>query len=362
MSANPEPLRVAALGYYGFRNLGDEAVLAGIRRALADQFGAGLDLLVLSNSPEDTCRFHAGVRSVDRWSWRAVSFALRGTDLFILGGGSLLQDTTSARSVLWYALMATLARRRARRVLWWGQGIGPLHGGTARRLVRWIARQADAITVRDSESATLLKRIGVRDVIEVVADPAFALDPKPDAGDDRRFGCLLALRPWKTDAIAGVSSRLFQETMTRYASPAALLPMHVPADRVFVETLPGYDASEIQMLDWSAAGATVGTALGWVSRAECVVAMRLHALIFAARCGTPFVALSYDPKVDALARESRQEDVLVPVESFPGDRLFETLHHVRSNAPRRRDQLRDFATDQKRRARRPAEIAAGLLT
>lgn len=352
--------QIAALGYYGFRNLGDEAVLAGIRTALGQKIG-DIDLLVLSNDPEATVRLHPGVRAADRWKWRDAASALRGTDLFVLGGGSLLQDATSARSVLWYALMATLARRRSRRVIWWGQGIGPLKSGTSRRLVRWIANQADALTVRDTDSAALLQAVGVRREVTVVADPAFALEPeRADNRSPAAGAILLALRSWRGDGWVGEDGlRPLLQATAGYS--VAALPMHLPGDREFVERLPGCSPSVVRTLDWGTDGVTVERTLGWVASAQAVVAMRLHALIFAARCGVPFVALSYDPKVDALARAAKQEDALVPVESLNQERLNAALMRIFQSSDARRETLRGFAAEQGRLALRPGEIAADLL-
>ena len=356
--------RIAALGYYGFRNLGDEAVLAGIRHALAGEIGEAVDLLVLSNDPGATEVFHPGVRAVNRWQWRESAAAMRGTDLFILGGGSLLQDATSVKSVLWYALMAMMARRRSRRVLWWGQGVGPLTSQASRRLVRWIADQADAITVRDKNSADLLQTIGCRRSIEVVADPAFALEPASSGVTTGRDSCLLALRPWRDDRLLQLGDGGLLAALRRsFGAQQALtaLPMHLPGDRRFAESLPGFSSSNTAVMDWAESGATIEETIGSVAQARYVVAMRLHALIFAVRCAIPFVALSYDPKVDALATAAGQEDILVSVESLDVAALQSALHGLTRNADARRERLQSFALEQGQLARRPAMIAAGLL-
>ncbi|GAB4460262.1 MAG: polysaccharide pyruvyl transferase CsaB [Armatimonadaceae bacterium] len=361
-------LQVAALGYYGFGNLGDEAVLGGILRSLrSEPRFADARFRILSNDGAETRRLHPGVETANRWKWREAATALRGTDLFILGGGSLLQDATSARSVVWYTLMALIARRRARRVLWWGQGIGPLNSGVSRKLVRLIADQADARTVRDNSSAELLKAIGVSGSIQVVADPAFALEPttEPTANPKANHSLpaspkyLLALREWQHGSVVQTLQRreLFSGWGWRHDTIAGL-PMHLPHDREYMAGLLGADFVQ---QDWRAAGWTIEQVLGWVGGAEQVVAMRLHALIFAARCAVPFVALSYDPKVDALAQAAGQEDALLSVNEVTPESLGETLRHVRDTQDKRRAQLRDFGAQQRERARQPAEIAAQLM-
>ena len=354
--------RVVVLGYYGFGNLGDEAVLAGIRRSLNDALGSA-DICVLSNDPAATRRLHPGVRAVNRWRWRAVIPALRGTDLFVLGGGSLLQDATSARSVLWYALVALLARRLCRRVLWWGQGVGPLKAAASRRLVGMIARQADALTVRDAASADLLKAVGASGSIDLVADPAFVLEPAGRRTEqaEQSEAMLVALRAWRSGE--GALRAVFGERATwarlaaRVNGAPVAYPMHLPDDAAF---LRGLD-KKVSCLDWQARNEGPEEALARFAAARLVVAMRLHALIFAARGATPFVALSYDPKVDALARAAGQADALLPVEGITGEALDGAVRTVLATRAERVARLRSFADEQASRARRPAEIAAEWL-
>ena len=50
-----------------------------------------------------------------------------------------------------------------------------------------------------------------------------------------------------------------------------------------------------------------GTIIGTLSRMRAVVAMRLHALIFAAGQGVPLAGVVYDPKVSAFLRYIGQE-------------------------------------------------------
>jgi polysaccharide pyruvyl transferase WcaK-like protein len=69
--------------------------------------------------------------------------------------------------------------------------------------------------------------------------------------------------------------------------------------------------------------------IGLLSRAELVVGMRLHALIFAAKARTPFVALSYDPKVKAFADLLEQE--ALPYGALTEKIIFEKLAQTWQN-------------------------------
>ena len=85
---------IALLGYYGYDNIGDEAVLEGIVFALrqsAAKRNVKLDITVLSADP-DTTRKRCDVNATDRKNIKNVISALNKCDALVVGGGSLFQD------------------------------------------------------------------------------------------------------------------------------------------------------------------------------------------------------------------------------------------------------------------------------
>src|SRR2546426_4023808 len=101
--------RVVLSGYYGFNNLGDEAVLAATVDALRAR-RPDVEIAVLSGTPRETGRAFA-VEGVPRGRMRDLVRVLRRSDLFLTGGGSLFQDVTSWRSPWYYLGVLALARR-----------------------------------------------------------------------------------------------------------------------------------------------------------------------------------------------------------------------------------------------------------
>lgn len=330
-------------GYYGCGNAGDEAVLAGIKEAFLRRSGNEARLVVLSQNPEDTRRLH-GLPAVDRMNLTAVRAALRESDLLLSGGGSLLQDTTSVRSLLYYLWIARLAFNSGVPVMFYAQGIGPLRRAVSRALVRMVANRTAAITVRDEDSAHLLTSLGVDlPKIEVTADPAFALPPARETYVDKLIEAEglptdtpligVALRPWggQGESPLDAYARLLIELEAQCKAKVVMLPMQTPGDIAFAEEV----VRRTGMLD---ACPIVGrpyppdTLLGLVGRFQAMVAMRLHALIFAARVGTLPFALAYDPKVDSLMRSLCLED---SIESWRGFDPVETAARIAAQLAQR---------------------------
>ncbi|MDD2498401.1 MAG: polysaccharide pyruvyl transferase family protein, partial [Desulfitobacteriaceae bacterium] len=131
--------KVLISGYYGFNNIGDEAVLASMIQAL-DDVSPQVQITVLSDNPERTEKQYR-VRAINRWSKKEISNGLKECDLFISGGGSLLQDVTGPKSILYYLELIRLAVWYKKPVMFYAQGIGPVQRPWARKLLARVANR-----------------------------------------------------------------------------------------------------------------------------------------------------------------------------------------------------------------------------
>jgi polysaccharide pyruvyl transferase CsaB len=367
-------LKFAVSGYYGCGNAGDEAVLAGIRAAFVQRAGnRPVQLTALSQDPENTKSLH-GIAAEYRMSRAILRRTIGESDMLISGGGSLLQDTTSVRSLLYYLWVCRVALSMKRPVMFYAQGIGPLHRTLSQKLVRMVANRAALLTVRDPASADLLRRIGVTNPkLEVTADPAFALKPAPK----RKVEDLLireaipedapligvALRPWGGSGESPVANyaRLLDLLAQRGDAHVALLPMHVPDDVEFAEQVVARTADPDAFLIVRNAYPPA-VLLGLVARMQAVVAMRLHALIFAARAEALPFALSYDPKVEHLMRGLGLEDALEDWRTFNPEAVAERVVAMLADYAQRSAALHAQLPDLEQRALRNAELALNLFT
>ena len=192
-------------GYHGFKNSGDEALLFAILNTLR-KIRPELDVTVLSKTPEETTRVY-GVKSIFRYNYFKIKKEMKASNMLLFGGGSLLQDVTSCKSILYYLAVIFLAQRSGMKTMLYANGVGPITKKWNRRLAKWILNRVDLITLRDDKSDIELKNLGVnRPKIIITADPAFTIEAFPSLSGryltniagvpDGTKLCVVSIRSW----------------------------------------------------------------------------------------------------------------------------------------------------------------------
>jgi polysaccharide pyruvyl transferase CsaB len=290
-------------GYYGFGNLGDEALLRVIVSQLKSRHPYG-EIDVLSAKPDETSH-DLRVDATPRWEAKAVRRAIDRADVVISGGGGLLQNATSLRSLVYYAGIIRAASRANRKAMIFAQSIGPLDFW-GRALVKECCKGLSAATVRDKRSLNVLAPlIPSGTVLEQTADPVFLYDAPEEDVDLTAEGLGPQSDPLVIVSVrkaAGMKDRLdvvaraVDRLTSRHGARVAFLPIGGAPDAE-VSTLVIRKCKTAPVL---LPECTLERAANIIRRAKAVVGMRLHALILAARYNVPFVPIPYDPKVSAL--------------------------------------------------------------
>ena len=319
--------KIVISGYYGFDNCGDEAVLSSMIRSFR-QLKPDIRITVLSGNPESTTQEH-GVNAVNRWNPLTAAREILSCRLLISGGGSLLQDVTSTKNVLYYLAVIRLATLFNKKVMIYSQGIGPLNNAKNRIRVSKAFNRCNVITVRDELSSKLLKEIGINRDIQVTCDPVMALTSEDadksivrgminyafragNEADNHKPLLMVAIRRWSDDRhLAPVAA--FLDIQARLGWRVLLVPAHYPDDSVAQSEISALMTESKYCLD---KGLTARQFFAATAIADKVFSMRLHGLICAFAVGTPMLALSYDPKVGAFMQQAGFRDYCLSFESF----------------------------------------------
>lgn len=307
-------------GYYGFGNLGDEALLSIIVSTLRRRY-ADCDIDVLTADLAGTAQAY-GVQVTPRADFAAVRRAIGRADVVVSGGGGLLQNATSLRSLMYYAGIIRIAVRAKKPTMIFAQSIGPLDFW-GKAVVRQFCRGIARATVRDERSRTLLTPLVAGTVVERTADPVFLFAPgeTPLDLDAEGLGAsdplvVVSVRRWQgAERTAAALATAVDRLADAYGARVAFLPLGGASDaEVSTVVIRRCRSSPVLLPSYS-----LPQAAQVIGRARLVIGMRLHALIIAARLGVPFTALPYDPKVSALLEDLRYplEPLFVPGATVP---------------------------------------------
>lgn len=316
-AARPKHRRdgVVICGAYGKGNSGDNAILNAIVEQL-QHIDPDLPICALSRNPMET-KLCANINAVHTFHIFKISSLLRRSKLYISGGGTLMQDATSTRSLLYYLFSIRQAAFHGCKIMLYGCGVGPIsRTRNQKRAGKVLDRHADIISVRDRYSIEILHQLGVtKPEIHLNADPALLIDP-PDTDElrsylrrnglaDGKHYMMMAVRPWegfdeKITAFANAADYAHRE----YGLIPILYAMEPSRDEAAAKAVAAKVKCPHLVLN---AGINGGEILALVRRMSLVVSMRLHTLIFASGQGVPMVGVVYDPKVSGFLDYLGQE-------------------------------------------------------
>ena len=294
-------------GYYGFDNIGDESILRTLIMSLREKI-PDCRLTVLSHNPAST-REKYGVEAVERMSPGAILRAVRQCDMLISGGGSLLQDVTSSKSIHYYLFIIRLAKLLGKKVFIYSQGIGPIDHAFNRRATARALKKADGIVVRDERSAKLLEQIGLpQERIVITADPVIRMK-RPDrtvgreilarAGikKDGRLTVGWAIREKNRDStFVREITECIRWLRENYDAESVLIPFHYEEDREVCSVIAERTNGAAKCLSEKYLSEDM---LSIIGNMDVLVGVRLHSMIYAAIMGVPIIGVSYDPKCTA---------------------------------------------------------------
>ncbi|ELZ03347.1 polysaccharide pyruvyl transferase family protein [Natrialba aegyptia] len=295
-------------GFYGHRNAGDEAILAALIQQIRS-YDPDADIIVSSSDPIYTKTLHDVDGCITRYQpqngfpSRKWLSTVCNVDQVWIGGGGLFGH----RKMLKYSILIAIARAVGARVATVSVGSGPF-ANQSNKLAQPMLSHAAAVTVRDKQTASRLRNVGVSGPIDVCVDPVFGYE-----FDVERITLSTSLSKCVGSKTIVVSVR---EPSDREVDEPALanaltivaknqdckiifIPFHVQrggatsdidiAQRIATRML------DVETIVWDDE-LTYEEIIAVIDRSRLVVGMRLHSIIFAALVRTPFVGIPYAPK------------------------------------------------------------------
>jgi len=355
-------------GYHGFANSGDEAllfaILSTLRKSMPD-----IRVTVLSKTPEDTARAY-GVNSIYRYNIFRIIKEMKNAKMLLFGGGSLLQDVTSSKSLMYYLGIIYLAEKCKLKTMLYANGIGPITKKRNRYLSSKILNKTDVITLRDDKSDEELRRLKVtKPDITITADPAFTINTdismsgkyfttRAGVPDGRKL-CIVSIRSWKNASLNFEKdvAALCDYMVKKHGIYPLFVPMQYPDDMEISESIISRMETKAYIINRELSVAEMFSVL---SEATLLIGMRLHSLIYATTLEIPAMALVYDPKISAFM-QSLNQPLFADVENFDIGKAKEMLDALITENEERKRLLRSTNAILKKKAEENGMYAINLL-
>lgn len=352
--------KIIMSGYFGFSNSGDDAIL----KSIIESFKAldpSLNIRVLSKDPSLTEREY-DVKSIDRFNIFNLIKKIKDSDMLISGGGSLLQDKTSSRSIWYYLFIMKLAKRYNKKVFVYSNGVGPINKKFNRKFTSKVLNKVDYITLRDNDSYELIKEIGVTNKnIKVLSDPVFNLKESSDESlckvfDINKDTVIVSVRSWMNDEKLINELSKFLNNLIDSGKNIVFMPMQTPRDTVISEKI-AKNLSSSKIIDEKY---PVEILMNLMKHSGLVIAMRLHAMIYAIHQNVPFIGISYDPKTDTVLKDFNPS-ININADEISYESLIEAFEYIKMHKEDFLERLRVVNKENRDKAIEASKLAIKLI-
>lgn len=298
---------VLVLGYYGFGNWGDEATLSAIINMIK-QTSSKTKISVLSYNGYETYKTH-GVNGISRNHYRHILKTIKSCDIVICGGGTILQDVTSNRSIYYYLAVVWLAKKYNKKIVFFSNGFGPIIKN--KTITSKVCNQADDIIVRDEKSKSMMREMGINKKIYVSTDVVFNFYKNNNVIKENKIA--VSLRPWKY-------SKQYTKDFVKQIGEA----INILIDKGYnIDLISLKNRDDVKVLNFLLnkinkkeyvclyTGEDFKQVMDRISESKIMIGMRLHANIFALINNIPVITINYDPKIEALSHDFEQPIIYI---------------------------------------------------
>lgn len=315
--------KILISGYYGFDNFGDETILSVLVKKLKEFTS---DIRVFSRDPKKTRSLYI-VQSTLFFCVCQVVFRIMRCDILISGGGSLLQDVTSMKSLLYYLWVINTALFFRKKVIIFAQGIGPINNKFGAFLTKKTLQKCTLVKVRDRKSRLLLHKWGVE--AELVCDPLFDLE-MPEYNPSNKVGVQLrSFKTLKEELLINLAQQINQDFSDKEVEIYSFQDsLDLEVCKKFEQILKSINPQIKTSLVFNQTSQDI---LEKISKLDYMIAMRFHANLIAIKQGVKTLAICYDVKVEKLAEEAE-----IPYASMNADEDYEYLFSQLKNLDRQK--------------------------
>ena len=302
-------------GYFGFGNFGDEAILKYAVDILRFYYKQN-EISIITQTPH-VVKKNFGCNGIYRFDLKAIFSAIKSCDYLIFPGGSILQDVTSIKSILYYLSLIALACLFKKKVIMLAQGIGPINNNFAKKLAIKLLKKVSLITLRDSKSYEMLTENGI--ACELTADLLWAFTQKARYKEDKSNIMLGDISGSAQKKVVGIQLRkwadLDNEKLEVLAKAIIKNFPHFEFDYKLIALQKDGDAEVLVELgkimhDLSKKAkielyseTSIEENINILQSVDYLIAMRFHAGLCAINAEKSLLMLSYDPKTEEFCND-----------------------------------------------------------